>query len=96
MSFPLIVTYYTAGTPYEEVVQYLLDSCSRLNLRIHAEALPSSGDWVLNCGKKGPFVQQCMERFDCPLLWVDADAEIKRYPAIFENAPFEFAAHFPR
>lgn len=93
MSFPLVISFYTAGTPYEQEIETLIESCQRFNLETHIEGLDPVGSWVENCAMKGPFVLDCLQRFARPVLWLDADAEVVRYPALFDNADFDVAAY---
>ena len=95
MTFPLVISFYTAATAYEQEAQRLRRSCDRFGLPLHLEALASTGRWVSNCALKGPFVLRCLERFQRPVLWLDADAEVVAYPVLFERAAFEFAAYMP-
>lgn len=96
MSFPLIVSFYTADTLYEIEVETLRKSCQRFNLDCYLEAVPSHGTWVRNCSRKGPFVLRCLEQFKRPILWLDSDAEIKRFPQLFQSLPCDVAAYMPR
>jgi hypothetical protein len=95
MGMPLVISFYTRHTPYAEEITRLRRSCQEHGLALHVEGLPSTGCWVRNCALKGPFVWQCLQQFDQPLLWLDADAEVLRYPELFQDPEFEFAAYQP-
>jgi hypothetical protein len=45
---------------------------------------------------KAPFVLRCLEQFKRPILWLDADAEIKRFPQLFQSLKCDIAAYMPR
>lgn len=96
MSLPLVISFYTANTPYEGEIERLRRSCGQHGLQLYVEAVASTGSWVRNCALKGPFVRRCLERFRRPLLWLDADAEVTRDPELFRDPDFEFAAYRPR
>jgi hypothetical protein len=71
---PLVVSFYTSNTPYEQEVQGLVKSCQRWNIEHQIDPIASSGSWELNCAFKPLFLLQKMEKVQRPLLWVDADA----------------------
>jgi len=71
---PLVVSFYTIDTPYEEEVKYLRESCAHFGLEIEAEGVPSFGSWEMNCAFKPLFILKKMQQYKRPLLWVDADA----------------------
>jgi len=73
-SVPLVISFYTLDTPYEEEVKYLQDSCQKWNIEHVIEGVPSAGSWELNCAFKPIFILQQMVKYQRPLLWVDADA----------------------
>ena len=90
---PLVVSFYTCNTPYEVEVRRLLESCERFQLETYVECRDSIGNWHLNCCQKGPFVLECLHRFQRPVLWLDADAEVVAYPKLFEEAEFDFGVY---
>jgi hypothetical protein len=91
---PRLITFVTIGTPYEREVGRLERSVAELGLRVHVARLPNRGSWVKNCACKGQFVLDCLREFDEPIVWLDSDAELLRYPELFEDADFEFAAYW--
>lgn len=96
MSLPLVVSFYTSGTPYQDEIETLRSSCQKFGIEGHYESVPSKGSWVQNCAQKGPFVAECLRKFRRPILWLDADAEVVRYPGLFETLECDFAAYMPR
>ena len=79
-SFPLIVSFYTIDTPYEDEVKYLVDSCEAFGLEYKIEGIPSAGSWEMNCAFKPLFILKKLEELNRPLLWVDADAVFVQRP----------------
>ncbi len=71
---PLVVSFFTLDTPYEEEVQSLVSSCNRFQIENQIEGIPSSGSWEMNCAFKPLFLLKKLEELKRPLLWVDADA----------------------
>jgi hypothetical protein len=71
---PLVVSFYTLDTPYEEEAKGLLASCERFAIEHLIEGVSSKGSWEMNCAFKPLFLLQKLEELKRPLLWVDADA----------------------
>ena len=84
---PLVVSYYTKGTPYEEEVKSLRESCEKFGIEYHIEGVESRGSWGRNCAYKPYFMKKMMQQFSRPLLWVDADAVFLK-PLVFEECMF--------
>jgi hypothetical protein len=77
-SLPLVVSFYTLDTPYEEEVKYLQASCEAFQIEHKIQGIPSAGSWEVNCAFKPIFILEKMEEYQRPLLWVDADAVFVR------------------
>ncbi len=77
---PLIISFYTLNTPYEQEAQRLIDSCKKWNLEFCIEGLPSQGSWEKNCAVKPFYILEKMREHARPLFWVDADAAFLRSP----------------
>ncbi|NGX37023.1 MAG: hypothetical protein K1000chlam2_00173 [Chlamydiae bacterium] len=80
MDFPVIISFYTANTPYQLEVQNLIASCEKFGLEVAIEGVESFGSWELNCAYKPFFILQKLEELNQPLLWVDADGVFARAP----------------
>lgn len=81
MEFPVIISFYTVNTPYEQEVQNLIASCEKFGLKSSIEGIESMGKWELNCAYKPFFILKKMEELRQPVLWVDADGVFVRQPA---------------
>lgn len=90
-STPMIVSYYTLDTQYEEEVKNLRRSCQSLGVEFYIEGLPSRGSWERNCAMKARFVKECSDKFTRPVLWVDADAILRQAPLLLGGAEMDFA-----
>jgi hypothetical protein len=82
MTTPLIISFYTRDTIYEKEVEDLKTSCQALGVQTFIEGIRDQGSWQKNCCHKPLFILQCLERFQRPLLWVDADAILLRNPRL--------------
>lgn len=93
---PIFVTHYTLGTGYEQEVERLVASLNQHGLRYHVEPFKSLGTWRANSNYGSRVIQQCMSRYPKDdIVYVDADAVIQQYPALFESDEFvaDVAAH---
>lgn len=80
MDFPVIISFYTLGTPYEEEVQKLIESCASFKLKTSIVGIESFGSWELNCAYKPFFILDKLKEFNAPVLWVDADGVFIKKP----------------
>lgn len=80
---PKVISYYTKNTSYQDCAMELkssLDTIGYDNYLIHG--VDSAGDWEVNCSLKPEFILNTLKETKGPVLWVDADAKVKRAPLI--------------
>ena len=77
---PVIISFYTVNTPYEQEVQALIESCDRWGLEYCIEGRPSAGTWAQNCAVKPLYIQEKLLFFKRPVVWIDADAAVLQKP----------------
>ncbi len=75
---PLVISYYTPGTNYEDRASELSRSLDRLGLAHRIEPRAAKPSWVENCAQKALFIQEVRSVVRCPVLWLDADAVLRR------------------
>jgi hypothetical protein len=87
---PLVISFYTVNTPYEQEALNLKASCEEWGLKYCIEGMPSRGTWEKNCGIKPHFILEKMEQLQQPVLWVDADAVFLKKPSfdLFQGYDF--------
>jgi hypothetical protein len=88
---PLIVSYYTPGTAYEDHAMILKASADRQGLDSLIEPRERKSSWVENCAQKALFVRDVRRATDRPIMWVDADARILRRLKELEAREVDFA-----
>lgn len=76
----LIISFFTKDTIYEKEIEDLIFSCKALKIEYYIEARPCLGKWEKNCNQKPLFILECLEKFNQPLLWVDADGIVLQKP----------------
>lgn len=90
-----IVSYYTPA--YELDASRLVTSLVKFKLRHDVTAIETLGSWSANTGHKAAFMQQQRERHTGPIVWLDADAEVVKYPLAFDVLDgCDIAVHFRR
>lgn len=88
---PLVISFYTLNTPYEQEASRLRRSCEEWGLKYCIEGVPSQGTWEQNCGFKPHFILEKMEQFQQPVLWVDADAIFLKKPSFEFLQGYDFS-----
>ena len=88
---PLIVSYYTPGTAYETNAMALQQDAMRLGLPARIEPRPARGSWVENCAQKAGFIRELHRQERRPLLWLDADARLRRPLHVLEGISADLA-----
>ena len=78
----IVVSFYTER--YKEVVQDLIRSLTLFELPFDVEPRKSVGSWVGNLNQKQVFILEKLQQYERPIVWLDADAEVKRYPVLFD------------
>jgi predicted O-methyltransferase YrrM len=73
---PLVVSYYTVDTPYQDLVPAFRASCQRLGLEAEIAGVPSRGSWEANCATKARVCAEALRRHRRPIVFIDIDAEV--------------------
>ena len=94
---PLYVGYYTRGTPYAEEARELAATCCAFGLSLELTAIDDLGGWQRNTQAKAAYL---LDRWYAHasegrgLVYLDADARVRKYPALFDHLDCDFAAHW--
>lgn len=95
---PIYCCFYTAGTFYEKEAERLIETLRRHNLEHYAEPITDLGSWRANTGFTASFLLSLLDRFPHrPVVYLDADAFVWSYPALFDTLPetgADIAAHY--
>ena len=85
MSNYVIVTGYTFDTDYVAAANNLVQSCNRLNVPVLSYGYQSLGEWTKNTMVKSKIILEALTSQDRDVIWLDADAEMKSYPLLFDK-----------
>ena len=92
----VVTSYFTLDTPYADVAhKYILPSVSNFEFKKDVRGVMNLGSWQKNTSYKAQFILTMLEHHKENIVFVDCDAEILRYPDLFENIPeeYNFACH---
>lgn len=88
---PIVISYYTEGTSYEEEAERLKQSLDRFCYEYDIVPKPSLGSWKKNTYYKATFIREMMDKHpDRNLLWIDADGAMIHYPSLFDDVKEDF------
>lgn len=89
---PKIVSFYTKKTNYEICAKKLKKSLMKIAYNdFLIEGVEATNYWETNCSFKPSFILHMLKKEKKPVLWVDADAQVKKIPYIPEGV--DFALH---
>jgi hypothetical protein len=78
------VSAYTINTPYEQEVENLKKSLIKFEFSIeHIIPINNLGTWEKNCQQKATVIKNKLTELNEPIVWLDADAVINKYPELF-------------
>jgi hypothetical protein len=84
----VVVGYHTPDLLYMESAGRLKASLSRFKIPHYIEEVPSKGSWYANTNYKPTFLKAMLQKFfPANIVYVDCDAEFKKYPKLFDNFP---------
>jgi hypothetical protein len=89
-----VISYYTAGTGYEEEAKRLIRSLKKFSLSYYVEGIRNLGSWQTNTHYKAQFIKRMLESLKAPVVFIDADAVVKKYPLLFDFIQDDMAAFF--
>lgn len=96
---PLFCSFYTPD--YTVYAERLIESLDGANINMSdrcVRLVKSQGTWVKNCAMKAEYLWQMLDQYQRPLVWVDADAVVRKYSSFFSTligSVIDIAAHMP-
>jgi len=91
----IVVSFYTIGTGYEEEVRYLKESLDKFSIFYDIQGIENLGTWQLNTHYKAKFLRQMIDKHvHVPIVWLDADAVLLRYPMQFDVQSTDIAVYY--
>lgn len=78
---PVVLSYFTKGTPYEREAEALRISCEKAGLEYRIEGIAPFGTWAEHTCYKPVYIYEKIKELKRAVLWIDADAEIVKKPS---------------
>jgi len=93
---PIIVSYYTKGTPYEEDADRLRKSARRFGYDSSIVGVNSVDSWEGNVNLKAGVVRRALDTHEEPILFLDADCWLKGPLPVFDDPKVPLVLDMPR
>jgi len=91
---PVITSFYTKGNGYEKQAQFLIDTIRRFNFDYDIQGIEDRGSWRKNVYYKPIFIKKMLNKYpNRSIVFVDADAKIRKNPVLFNNYDCDLAFH---
>ena len=89
----MAISAYTIGTPYEDEAKRL--EATLLEYKVPYKLYPyeSQGDWETNCLQKGRIILKAFNELKRNIVWLDADAEVLKYPELFDTYKYDIGLY---
>lgn len=82
----IVVGYYTKNTAYVQHADKFVTSLKVHGIPYYVEGVNDLGNWYKNTNYKPTFLKRMLDKFhDLDVVYVDCDAEFKRYPVLFDE-----------
>ena len=92
-----IVSCYSSDIGYTKEAEGLKESLHRFEISDkHVESFKSLGSWEKNCQYKAVFLKNKLKEIGEPVVWLDADARLLKYPELFKHIDTDVAWHYLR
>lgn len=88
----IVISYYTKDTGYEEEAKNLQASLEDFKIPYDIVGIDNLGDWDKNTRYKAEFIYGMLQKYE-RVVFLDADAEVKKYPEIFDELDCDIAVH---
>ena len=89
----VILNRFTQEGSYPECAARLKASCAKFNLRHSVEAVDTRGSWLDTVKQKPMWILTSLLDMREPVLWLDADCEVMKFPDLLYNNGADFAAY---
>ena len=91
MKFVLVSRYWDKPSSYKfkKKANVLANKCKSLNIPFYIEHQPHLAKFKYQHAQndKPNFILKCLNMFKCPVLYVDVDLYIHKFPHLFFNTP---------
>jgi hypothetical protein len=85
----IVIGFYTDN--YKDSALGFARSCVEHGVPFYLKRIDDQGGWHKNTSYKPMFIRECMDRFNCDVVYVDVDAEFLKFPTLFETISADVA-----
>lgn len=89
-----VISFYTPR--YTEIVKNLIKSLKKFKIPYDIEPMEDKGNWVANTYEKCKFIRRKLDEHKGTIIWLDADAVVKKYPKYFDIIEEDVAVYIKR
>lgn len=82
-----VVSFFTQEWHYRKYAEELKEKCERFKLPHLIKELPSTGCYMDNTKLKPVFIKECLQQLKSPVVWIDCDSHLLKYPKVLEQIP---------
>ena len=90
----LLISFFTEDTQYQLEADMLSQTCSEHKVSHEIYQIPGFGSWEKNTQHKAVIIRDALLKHKKPLVWVDADARVKKFPELFLSANVDIMYHY--
>lgn len=83
------ISYTTKGSYEKELAYHLMPSLKKFNIPYDIDVIKES-NWHTATHYKATFIKKKLEEHKKPLVFLDVDAQILKYPSLFDEIPKEY------
>jgi len=81
----VVASMFTVDTPYEQEIEKLKEGLDKYGIKYELIGYKPQGSWEKNTQMKPHVIKSVMNKYNKPVVWLDADAEVLKKPVFFDN-----------
>lgn len=88
----MFVSFYTEK--YKHEAKQLKKTLDQFSLPHDLQYVTDLGSWQANTCYKPIFLLEMIDKWKKPVIWLDADSRIRKYPSLFKQLDCDMAVHY--
>ena len=89
-----VIAFHTDDALYSEQIANLRKSLRRFDIPFSIKVVPDLGSWRANTLAMSGYILEAFDEHEENLVFLDADAVVRQYPALFDEIDTDFACHY--
>lgn len=91
----IFISFYTNDPIYDKHAKDIKLSLDKFNLQYDIECIKSdpNNTWIYNTIYKPKYIFEKLNQYSCPLVWLDIDSRVKKYPELFFKCNKDIAVY---